>query len=146
MNTDEITSCLQGHALTKECFRGVFPADCFPDKLRPLPGACVVNSHPQSGPGQHWLAFYQTQDNSVDFFDSFGRPLSFYNFETDKHVVQQNCQIQSDWSDNCGKFCMFFIFMRSSGYSYASVIDMFKENHEANEEMIEDFCIKTFDQ
>ena len=95
-------------------------------------------------PGEHWLAFFQTKDSEIEFFDSFGKPLSFYSLETTKKVVSQSLQFQSTLSVSCGMFCVYFICMRSLGHSFLSVINRFSENTETNEEMVAEFMHDNF--
>jgi len=144
MNTDHLIHCLQSHSSSKQTFRGVYPADHFPDILAPLPGSCVLNTHPAGMPGEHWLAFFQTKDSEIEFFDSFGKPLSFYSLETTKKVVSQSLQFQSTLSVSCGMFCVYFICMRSLGHSFVSIINRFSDNTETNEEMVAEFMHDNF--
>ena len=67
-------------------FLGVFPLDqtcsLLSSKLysNPFPLCFVSNTHPSSKPGEHWVAFYLTAHDSLDFFDSYGLLPSAYDY------------------------------------------------------------------
>lgn len=127
---------------------GVFPADCVPMRTvttRPLvlqsniasnaeretqlPASndyCfILNTDPANAPGQHWLAFfYNSRTHKLEYFDSFGLPLSMYT-----HVntslsacrlidilvrVNSSHMLQSLASTVCGHYAVAFIHWRAA--------------------------------
>ena len=91
--------------------------------------------------------------NSLEFYDSFGRPMPKDMLDDCKLIVKclkpknflkfkQNRVIhQSDESSNCGYFCMRFLIDRFRGMSFANATgydDKMKINHiSKNEKEIE---------
>ena len=72
MNTRQITKVLEKDPVTKLYFQGVFPSDQLPSSILRYPAVLVANVDPHEKPGSHWCAFYFTQDQKGEFFDSYG--------------------------------------------------------------------------
>ena len=120
---------------------GVFPADCVPIKLVSGPDgkhilystdmqrvdACydycfVLNTDPADKPGEHWLAFYYSQDGGLEYFDSFGLQLHVYEHVyaalrsagfMDWNTVNTFGILQSPISTICGHYCVVFLRWRA---------------------------------
>ena len=72
MNTDQIE-----HFLKKDVYaRKVFKKACARDQLKRVgyPSAYVINTHPKSLPGEHWIAVYFDKNGKGEYFDSYGLP------------------------------------------------------------------------
>ena len=63
MNASEIEDALRSNRFAKQYLVGVFAADQLPAKE--LPGAYIVNTDTSSQPGQHWVAFFTTEEGTV---------------------------------------------------------------------------------
>ena len=91
MNTIELTSVI-GRIINKNThFLGVLASDQLPNaQLQRLPAMAIVNTHPSTMPGEHWLAVYISRDKRCYFFDSFGNSLDRFPPEI-KVFVLKNC-------------------------------------------------------
>jgi hypothetical protein len=126
---------------------GVFPADCVPMRVvsvNPLiiqsnvatsmerhpqldvnqGYTFIMNTDPASAPGEHWLAFfYNGRTHKLEYFDSFGFPLSMYahvnasfsacNLTNIMVRVNQSHMLQALTSTVCGHYCAAFIQWRA---------------------------------
>lgn len=91
--------------------------------------AVISNIQDSSKEGLHWVCFFKTKKMKfVDFFDSIGNDVKSYgeNFKEFvkkfKGVRQCTTQFQSDSSDICGKYCLWFLTMRSKGVTYENIV------------------------
>ena len=76
MNASEIEDALWSNRSAKQYLVGVFAPDQLPTKE--FPGAYIVNTDTSSQPGQHWVAFFTTEEGT-ECFDSFGENPSAYS-------------------------------------------------------------------
>ena len=76
--TSDTIGCILLRALQKwkGKFIGVVERDGLPE-LEESKVCAVVNTDLTRGPGIHWICFFK-ENNKVEFFDSGGRPASFY--------------------------------------------------------------------
>ena len=123
LRTDEI-HCI-GKRSTEQFglnFLGVFPADKAPIPSNQTPPfAFVVNTDPSDKPGAHWVAVYKASRKAkLEFFDSFGLPLSLYPSLT--HLIPpspsdyeyNHHSFQSLNSRVCGFYSLAYIYLRAS--------------------------------
>ena len=148
--TTEQLECLLGCVIPNAVpVLGVFPANCVPlrcvtstigeqtmqlnsevvsnqqSQLVPGEHCCfILNTHPSSAPGEHWLAFlFNAHTRKLEFFDSFGFPLALYS---EVYAALQSCQLlpmciransvgmlQSMTSAVCGHFCVAYLYWRA---------------------------------
>jgi hypothetical protein len=93
----------------------------------------IFNNQTSNQPGMHWLALYKAQDSEeIEFFDSFAMPVWFYgdqllNFcqSKAKSLKYSIHQYQSNLSDACGKYCVYFLSRRYSGESFNEILNSF---------------------
>lgn len=135
MDTEQIIRVLSSDPYAKETFLDVFPSDWLPktrQSKRPL--SLVVNTHPHNQPGEHWLAVYLEDQNSGEFFDSYGHPPNSALFPQsimlflNKNVtgtVFQTKQLQDPQSVACGHHCVFFLHHRSKGLSFEQILKLY---------------------
>src|SRR5208283_2560081 len=102
MNTSQLSYILRTNPVTKRAFTGVYAADQIV-KSANLPSAYVVNTDCAGEPGSHWIAFYQENKNVMDFFDSFGRPITAFdeniqNFFKGLNLCCQDLPLHSPYS------------------------------------------------
>ena len=141
MNTIQINKSF----LKNKFFKGVFPCDQLPMRRFKLPYALVINTHPASLPGTHWVALYVNRSNHAEFFDSFGRPLlnKYIVDFIDDHCTSacwNSVRIQSESSEKCGQFALGYIKARLQGVSPEDFISTFhieEENLLENDVIIE---------
>ena len=143
MNTAEIDSALKQDPMTNKTFCGVFPSDKLPQTIETYPCGFVANTDPSHEPGTHWVAFYFVSKEEGEFFDSYGLPpnhykSSFKNF-LDKHSYDWNFndrKLQSNWSDVCGHYCIFYLSHRARGFSMKKIVQLF-----GNDTMLNDTSV-----
>ena len=116
---------------------GVFARDELPDLMhmqRPFP--LVFNTDPHDKLGQHWLAIYGPSDGTLECFDSFGMPPSYYGFSTS--LVYSCINLQSLSSALCGNYAIYFIYLRSRNFTFNKIILFLKSFSNS------DLHVKTF--
>lgn len=137
MNTAQIKQHLKGY----KGFIGVFPSDRLPH----LKGgqAMIVNTDPHDEPGQHWVAFYMSEDLTLEYFDSFGMPPLVPDFRKyinrGAHVKfsYSTVQLQHDNSETCGKHCITFVKHRLSSISFFELLAHFTRSHRDNDRQVD---------
>ena len=130
-------------------------AVCAKDQLKQITYAnfaIICNNQFSYEVGQHWLAFYK-QNDVVEFFDSFGMPIEFYGPEFKKFVtkhgkneIQSQSQFQSNASNLCGGYCLYFLIKRANqNLSYNQIISGFSlTNQKLNDSIIRKFVQRNF--
>ena len=111
---------------SRTSFLGVFSRDRIPSPAyikAHTPCCYVANSDQVGSPGKHWIAFYHSDPNSLDFFDSYGNDPKYFGFLlTDSFRIHHNTRkIQSDLSIICGAYCIFFLLHRNRGQSLETI-------------------------
>ncbi len=164
MNSAQIHYVLHSDPCTKPVFRGVFPSDMLKEKLRSigkqrrmtdlkLPAAYVANTAPAAEPGTHWVAFWFSANTyeAPEYFDSYGRPpdrtlLTVAGAYGHKGKFARNDQtLQGRLTTVCGQYCLFFILLRSRGFTLQEIISMFNADSEGwNDSMVTSFVNKHF--
>ena len=79
MNTKQLWNALTPNPLTNKYFDGIFSIDILQD-ITEKSTLIICNTDPSYKPGEHWILFF-FNDNSVDFFDSLGRDITYYGSE-----------------------------------------------------------------
>lgn len=124
-----------GLALCKysSTFLGVFSVDINPLPLiRSFPCCFVMNTMPHTERrGGHWLAFYLTNSNSIEFFDSLGGSLSSYPlissyFSHVPNISSNSVSLQAPDSAQCGDYCISFLYLRLVTSSFRAAIEIIK--------------------
>ena len=133
-------ACCEGRVGGTACsYIGVWPADRLPNAAtfcsfakQQQRGTCcygmkcfVANTDPARLPGHHWVAFvvYAKRPTIVEFFDSYGYPISYYKhlasgceqagyFSDAYTIVSANARtLQHADSVVCGHYCLLFIYL-----------------------------------
>ena len=146
MNGAQIETALRQDKFASQSFVGVFAADRLP--VKEFPGSYVINTDETGQHGQHWVAFY-TVDDTIECFDSFGKNPGVYsvhikNWLGDMYQVVQCDTLQSEHSTVCGQYCMFFLLLRSYGFSYEDVISAFTSDTVISDKFVCKFANKFF--
>jgi len=126
LSTNQINTIMKKH----KNFIGTVPRDkVFKLKNYVKPGdsvGFVVNTDPASKPGKHWVGVY-INPNSVNYFDSFGRPCPSDIRLQIKYIVdkmkpktllkfkENRIKLQNVSTNNCGYFVMKFLKDMFSG-------------------------------
>lgn len=93
----------------------------------------IVNSQPSFDNGEHWIAFFKSENYEyLDFFDSCGQNIYFYNLDIQnfakshhlpiKHLKQR---IQPKNTYICGQLCFYFLVNRSRNISFEKCVAIF---------------------
>lgn len=101
--------------------------------------------HTGSFDNGHFVTFYVHSNNhgcTVEYFDSFGKPLSSYNitFPLQLCVVKSNKKIIQDSSAaTCGTYALYFIYSRLKHVSFEKFVHKFDSSTLRNEHKIQQF-------
>src|SRR5439155_25922967 len=114
-------------------FDGVFPSDMLPKTLEFYPSGIVVNTDPAHKPGSHWVAFHFDSSGHLDFFDSYGNPVTYYSPDL-MRFADDNCiswsynphQLQGHDTNVCGHYCIAFLTMMARGYSPVEIVQHYR--------------------
>lgn len=151
MNTVELTGLLK--KITRNThFLGVLASDQLPNgPIARLPALTIINTHPSTKSGEHWLAVYITGDGVGRFFDSFGNKPDFLRFPpsisdflktTCDRVEYSTKQFQDSMSTTCGQHCIFFLYHMVKGSDYEDVMFKYSDNLLKNDAMVSLFVKK----
>lgn len=132
MNSNELLSALeyllQGRNIAS--YGVISPKDMSLLVSSNAPKAFIVNT--KEYPGQHWLAVFSLDNVNYEVFDSYGNDVTLYNKHFrlfSKLKLIENCvEYQSNGSDVCGQFTLYFINRRLAGKPYCKIVEMFKVN------------------
>lgn len=144
MNTIELSAVVGGIINKNTHFLGVLAYDQLTtERLQRLPAMCIVNTHPSTMPGEHWLAVYISRDRRGYFFDSFGHSLDsfppaikMFLLKNGSTVLYSGKQVQNDFSITCGQHCVFFLYHMQNGVSYARLLNMYGSDLICNDAMV----------
>lgn len=149
MDSVQLTQILSANPYTRRTFFGVFPCDMLPRaRLLQRPVSLIVNTHPHTLPGEHWLAIYLTEDKNGEFFDSYGHPPDHPLFpETIMKFLTKNArkiafhpqQIQAPDSVVCGHHCVFFLQQRCKGLTFKQIQELYSYDLQGNDRMVLQF-------
>lgn len=137
--------CLDDPHISK-IFRGVYSRDRLPSSIDIKPCAFIVNTHPSTMPGEHWLAIHFDSKGHAEFFDPYGKAPINFDLE---HFLQttstswsfNNKQIQAPLSLMCGPICLFYLFFRCRNFSLQTLQSFFTQDYKNNEKLIRNFII-----
>lgn len=126
MFENTVEEILTKDPITKLSFLGAFAKDELPVKPK-FPSCFISNTHPRNKPGEHWLALHYDNKGYATFFDSYGKPPSYYKLENyisksangwswNKRRLQGN-------SDLCGFYSVLFLLYKTRD----KILNFFKE-------------------
>ena len=138
MDTIQLSNILKRDKFTKKYFSGVLSIDLLPIKKIGKTCSFIINTQNSTLPGEHWFAIFLPKSGKIEYFDSYGlKPInqevySFIKANGNKYIYNQK-RIQSEDSQNCGKFCIFYIYMRSRNFSMNKILKFFVNNSKLND-------------
>lgn len=140
MNTIELMKAMGSNKTTKKNFKGVFPADKLPRKVK-RPAMIISNTDESTKPGQHWIAFYFPTKGKIEYFDSIGQlPVSIHHLKFlqkhGKNFLFNEKRLQGYFSSVCGNYCAMFLLNRTKKKSYKNFIKQFSNNLDKNDEEV----------
>ena len=125
----------------------VIPADglsIFSRKNMPPVGySAIVNTHPGSKPGEHWVCVEVLSDEKILIFDSFASKQYLYNkyiaaFKNLFPKLERNeGLLQDPFSTSCGMFCVYFFHYRCNENMSMNSILMFK----FSDDIVDNVCL-----
>lgn len=151
MNTSQLQCIISCDPELRDGVLGVFAADQLPLVLPSTSCGFIVNTDISSRPGTHWLAMFM-RDNVVDFFDSYGQYPGAYTPLFTRWICRHGLRVrinqkrvQSDSSNVCGLYCLYFLRQRLLGLSMTQITAGFDtSNLEANDRYILDLFTRVF--
>lgn len=127
MNTKQLWNALCLNPVTNLYFDGIFSSDTLKD-IKIKPDLIICNTDPSDKPGEHWVLFFFSE-NSVDFYDSLGREITYYgsvftdfikNFALDyKQCLSRTQPLKSDL---CGQYCLYYALAKCNGLSMEEIV------------------------
>ena len=128
MNTKQLWTALTLNPKTNFYFDGIFSIDTLKE-IKEKPDLIICNTDPSDQPGEHWVLFF-FNENSVDFYDSLGRDITYYGSEFINFIKNytsnfEQClrRTQPLESDLCGYYCLYYAFAKCNGFSMEKIID-----------------------
>lgn len=140
MNTSQIETILSSY----KNYKGTFACDELPTKCEN--GLYVCNTDPKDKPGQHWIAFYISNDH-CEYFDSYGlRPFiheikTFIEENVEKITYNSKC-LQGANSHVCGHYVIFFAMCKMCGLSLRNILSLFSKTSVENDASMYTFVCK----
>ena len=130
MDTIQVQEYLTKDKYTRKIFGGVIPIDHLPKNYVSRPKAYIINSGDSTTPGEHWFAVFIPKRGPIEYFDSYGlKPINkeIYNFVklNRKSFIHNPYRIQANDSYNCGKYSLFYLYLRSRGYTMRKILQFF---------------------
>ena len=131
LSTLDILKEIDKDFYAKRYFKGVFARDNIPVIIT-YPCSLILNTDPSTRPGEHWLALFFNSKKEAEFFDSFGNDaqefgLGKYIKRFSIKIVSNNVQLQSFDSNACGYYCLYFILLKSRGFTLTEIISLFSK-------------------
>jgi hypothetical protein len=128
---------------------GIFAVDTLPDTpLKPGRGV-IANVDLWGGTGLHWIVLYRSPGGGCEFFDSFGRKPQHYDerFKSflsldSKDVLYNRMPLQDSDSDECGAFCIYYLYHRCRGHKMNDILSHFSTNRLLNDVIVNAFVDK----
>lgn len=120
MNTKQLWTALTLNVKTNMYFDGVFSYNTLKN-IKEKPGLIICNTDPSYKPGEHWVLFFFDSEDSVDFYDSLGKDISYYGDEFlkfilrfAKNITQCEKRTQPINSSLCGQYCLYYAYLKCS--------------------------------
>jgi len=150
MISAEFSQIFESFPSIEKIYLGSFPRDRVPKNIKQNHFA-IVNTDVSSGSGLHWFCVFRYSSTILEVFDSLGID------DVKKNVLQKSFQIrgiheiefnltqfQSNDSDSCGKFVLYFIVNRlhNLDHSFKDILnEIFEPNLSENEKKVEKFYL-----
>ena len=102
----------------------------------------------------HWFCIYSTR-TTFEIFDPLGflqksnclsmNFMSFLKTHIKGKILYCNPKIQSDNSNYCGFYVIFFIRMREMGHSFVEILRKFSKNFQKNDSLVQLYVKKIYE-
>ena len=127
-------------------FRGVYARNRLPRDLN-TPCSLIFNTDPDTGPGQHWIAFYMNEERHGEYYDPYGLPpfhsdvIDFLNREC-KTWNYNPTRVQHLNSLVCGQHCIYYLVQRETGMTMKEITETLQSDLYASTYFVDDFVEK----
>jgi len=113
-------------------FDGCYSIDTLPAHPRLL----ICNTDPSDKPGEHWICI-GVRDDIGEYFDSYGMSpnatLIRYMNSVCKHWTFNAKQLQSIISRVCAHYCIYYIVLKSKGFTMTDIVSSFSDDTSFND-------------
>ncbi len=146
----QLYRALIGNDVTHSFFDGIYAYDTLPD-IEGKPLLIVSNTNDSTSSGEHWLLFFFC-DNTVDFYDSLGKPLEFYGenfinlvelFSPQYNFVSVCTQLKN--TNTCGVYCLYVALFLCGRQSLMSTIENMPKNYMDVEHIVSNNFLMLFE-
>ena len=123
-------------------FIGVYPRDKLPKKVYKRQTGLIINTDKSTDPGEHWVAVALLNNNSGEYFDSFGLPpllseiREFLENNCDNGWIYNPVTLQHPLSTSCGKYCVAYLNHRFNNSNYVEFINSFSPSLENKKKIL----------
>lgn len=152
MNSNTLRCIINCDPILSEQVVGIFSADKIPKNVVSFPSGLIINSDKSSGPGKHWLAMYLKSEFEIEFFDSYGYPISYY-FKQIPDIIKWSYsskirhnvkRLQSYDTNVCGHYCIYYLMYRCRGVSMDNIVEEFSNDFNVNDVYVNDVINNAF--
>lgn len=153
MNTGQLGCVIKCDEIMSKVVIGVYPYDRLPRYINEVPQGVIVNTDAHDGPGDHWVALYIDDSNRGEFFCSFGYSvtqyskqfINYFNHLGIKAVTSNRQKLQSDNTNVCGYYAVYYLAHRCRGISLTKIVETFdKFDTVVNDAYVQDFIVNTY--
>lgn len=98
----------------------------------------ILNTDRKHLGGTHWVSIFNREGERM-FFDSYGKMPSTYDplWRPFDHFTKNNQDYQSETTDVCGDWCLYFGRKMSMGHDFKNLFKCFISGDPRNDSMIE---------
>lgn len=153
MNGSVIQYILANNPFTSKYYKGFCTYDLDLPPTFSKPAVFILNTDRWYGAGEHWCVANFLSDDVCEFYDSYGKPPCYYNFDKIlyprvKNVVFNPHRFQGE-TPTCGHHCLFYVLHRYYGYSPAYILnELLSHNQKSdlprNDAIVYNFIAKNF--
>ena len=144
----DLQTILDSDPVTRGHLVGCFASDETLKTYTKLPAGYIVNTAQLNNVGEHWLGLYLDTDRGCDYFCSLGtKPIAKLYDQLIKRLKVANVRystlcIQNPLTADCGYFVYYFLYYRSRGLDFESILGTFKNyDYTHNASLISDFIL-----
>lgn len=81
---------------------------------------------------------------------SYGKPIDYFNSDFPEYasnfsnLIVNHKQLQSEHSDVCGMYCLFFLSERMNGMSFYDIVHSFSNSADCNDSFVHSYVSSVF--
>lgn len=127
MNGSVIEYILENNPYTSKYYHGFGTFDLELPRTFRKPAIYILNTDRWYGAGEHWCVANFVSDQVCEFFDSYGQPPCYYNFDKIlyphvENIVYNSFRVQG-LQPTCGHHCLLYTLFRYYGYSASFILN-----------------------